>query len=55
MSPGVLSDNMMERLRRVVGTRQQSHLECRRCGTTLETDGTACPACGSSDIARYDF
>ena len=46
---------MMERLRQVVGTRQQSHLECRRCGTTLETDETACPACGSSDIAQYDF
>ncbi|SDW95172.1 hypothetical protein SAMN05443574_11074 [Haloarcula vallismortis] len=46
---------MMERLRRVVGTGQPSHLECRRCGTTLETDGTTCPVCGSSNIAQYDF
>ncbi|NLV06969.1 zinc-ribbon domain-containing protein [Haloarcula rubripromontorii] len=55
MSLGVLPSNMMERLRRVVGTRQQSHLECRRCGTTLETDATTCPVCGSGDIARYDL
>jgi len=46
---------MIERLRRVVGTRQRSHLECRRCGTTIETDGTTCPACGSGNIAQYDL
>ncbi|TKX47618.1 hypothetical protein EXE49_17080 [Halorubrum sp. ASP121] len=55
ISLGVLPSNMMERLRRVVGTRQQSHLECRRCGTTLETDATTCQVCGSGDIARYDL
>ncbi|WP_199722451.1 hypothetical protein [Haloarcula sp. Atlit-47R] len=55
MSLGVLSGNMMERLRRVVGARKQSHLECRRCGTTLETDATTCPVCDSSAIARYDL
>lgn len=27
--------------------------ECRRCGTTLESGGPRCPACGRDDIARY--
>ncbi|MFD1564947.1 hypothetical protein ACFR99_15520 [Haloarchaeobius amylolyticus] len=26
--------------------------ECRRCGTTLESEVT-CPSCGSSDIVEY--
>ncbi|MDS0221144.1 hypothetical protein NDI54_07275 [Haloarcula sp. S1AR25-5A] len=46
---------MIKRLRQVVGTRQRSHLECRRCGTTLETGGATCPACGSGDIAQYEL
>ena len=28
--------------------------ECRRCGTTLESDTDTCPQCGKSDIAAYD-
>jgi len=55
MSLGSLSGDMIERLRRVVGTRQQSHLECRRCGTTIETDATTCPACDSGNIVQYDL
>ncbi|SDK15532.1 MULTISPECIES: hypothetical protein [Natronorubrum] len=27
--------------------------ECRRCGTTLETGGPSCPACGRDDIVKY--
>jgi rubrerythrin len=29
--------------------------ECRRCGTTLESDADTCPQCGKSDIAAYDI
>lgn len=32
-----------------------SYVECRDCGTTLEPDATTCPACDSTDIARYAF
>ena len=55
MTPGLLSNSMIQRLRRVVGSRQRSHLECRRCGTTIEADDATCPACGSGNIAQYDF
>ncbi|WP_169317767.1 hypothetical protein [Halovivax asiaticus] len=27
--------------------------ECRRCGTTVETTTTSCPACGSEDIVVH--
>jgi predicted RNA-binding Zn-ribbon protein involved in translation (DUF1610 family) len=29
--------------------------ECRSCGTKLEAEQDACPACGSEEIARYDL
>lgn len=29
--------------------------ECRRCGTTLESELDECPICGTSDVARYDL
>jgi rubrerythrin len=29
--------------------------ECRRCGTTVDPDAAGCPACDSTDIARYDI
>lgn len=28
--------------------------ECRNCGTTLESDENACPACDSEEIAEYE-
>jgi len=28
--------------------------ECRHCGTTVEDRGSACPTCGSADIAHYN-
>ncbi|MDS0475658.1 hypothetical protein [Natrinema sp. 1APR25-10V2] len=31
--------------------RSSVHHECRRCGTTLSHDRSACPTCGSSEIA----
>ncbi len=27
--------------------------ECRRCGTTVDTTTTACPACGNDDIVVH--
>ena len=30
-------------------------LECRHCGTTVETLDDPCPACGSAEIAKYDL
>ena len=29
-------------------------LECRHCGTTLETTDQRCATCGSTEIAVYD-
>lgn len=29
--------------------------ECRRCGTTLDSEFDECPACGIRDVARYDI
>lgn len=29
--------------------------ECRRCGTTLDAEATACPYCGPTEIARFEF
>lgn len=50
-----LNTSMIERLRQAVTSQQQTHLECRHCGTTIESCESSCPACGSSDIAQYDF
>ena len=37
------------------GNRSAGFHECRRCGTTVEPSASGCPACESSDIARYDL
>ncbi|AEH37665.1 hypothetical protein [Halopiger xanaduensis] len=29
--------------------------ECRNCGTNVDADATACPACGSDDIVTYSI
>ena len=29
--------------------------ECRNCGTNLDADAAACPACNATDIAVYEF
>jgi rubrerythrin len=48
---------MFEQLKRAVrrGTRTGSFRECRRCGTTVESDVGGCPACDSTDIAQYEL
>ncbi|WP_254824457.1 MULTISPECIES: hypothetical protein [Haloglomus] len=37
------------------GNRSAGFHECRRCGTTVEPSASGCPACESTDIARYDL
>ncbi|QSW98857.1 hypothetical protein [Haloterrigena alkaliphila] len=27
--------------------------ECRRCGTSLESETHGCPTCGAEEVARY--
>jgi rubrerythrin len=46
---------MFESLKRAFTERPVGEFrECRRCGTRV--DGTVdCPACGLSDIARYEL
>ncbi|MBV0901193.1 hypothetical protein [Haloarcula salina] len=46
---------MIERLRQAVASRQQSHRECRRCGTTVESSAATCPVCDSGDIVQYEL
>ncbi|WP_193366308.1 hypothetical protein [Halosimplex carlsbadense] len=29
--------------------------ECRRCGTSVESDTSVCGTCGSEDIVRYSI
>ena len=29
--------------------------ECRACGESLDPDAETCPACGASDISRYEI
>ena len=31
-----------------------AHYECRKCGTNVDPDATACPDCGG-DVAVYTF
>ncbi len=35
------------------GTCDATLYECRRCGTTLDSDDERCQCCGSSDVAEY--
>jgi len=37
----------------VLGWTGEGHVECRRCGTTLDRALDACPVCGSDDIVHY--
>lgn len=40
---------------RVTGGRSETWYECRACGTTLPADAEACPACGRTEIASYEW
>jgi len=50
-----MNDSLLRRL--LLGCRPESPrvYECRRCGTTLDTDGADCPYCGPTDVATYDI
>jgi rubrerythrin len=34
--------------------RERQYFECRNCGTRVDGDECACPACGSGEIAGYE-
>lgn len=50
---------LITRVRRLLGDRDAADdsgdvfLECRRCGTTLDSESDRCRACGARDVARY--
>lgn len=46
---------MLDTVREFIGgtTRGGDVYECRRCGTTVETERAACPACGNDDIVVH--
>lgn len=48
---------MIETVRILLGrpSRETAHYECRRCGTGLPGNANQCPACQSSEIARFEL
>lgn len=30
-------------------------VECRNCGTTLDTEAESCPCCGEADTNRFEI
>lgn len=48
---------MFDRLRQALsgGRGGSSFVECRRCGTRLESGDGTCGRCGSTEVATYDI
>ncbi|MFB6362131.1 MAG: hypothetical protein ABEH59_12535 [Halobacteriales archaeon] len=48
---------MIETVRILLGRpgRETTHYECRRCGTGLPASASECPACHSSEVARFEL
>lgn len=48
---------MLDTVRLALGrpARQQTHVECRNCGSALAGGDAQCPACGSTEVARYEL
>lgn len=48
---------MLDTVRIALGrpARQKLHFECRHCGTALRHRERECPACESTEIARYEL
>jgi len=46
---------VIERLRTFVDCGPETLRECRNCGTAVGEEATACPCCGSSEIATYEL
>lgn len=42
------------RLRELLGL-DRTLYECRDCGANLDSEDDECPACGGTEIARYDL
>jgi len=45
--------SLVRLLRRLGAGGLRTIRECRRCGTTVEAETDACPACESTEIATY--
>jgi len=47
---------VIDRLKRVLVGRGTARglCECRHCGTTVDDRRSACPTCGSNEVAHYD-
>lgn len=35
--------------------REGAIYECRHCGVSVSPEAEACPACGTAEIARYEW
>lgn len=48
---------MLDTVRLALGrpARQQTHFECRNCGTALNRGAGECPSCESTEIVRYEL
>ena len=46
---------MLAQLKRTLWQGSQRIDECRHCGTTVKPSMNGCPACGSTEIAHYEF
>lgn len=55
--PHCATTPMIDTVRLALGrpARQQTHVECRNCGTGLAKGDAQCPACGSGEVARYEL
>ncbi|GAB3023907.1 hypothetical protein GCM10025298_09790 [Natronobiforma cellulositropha] len=46
---------MIDTVKRFIGNRPRTLLECRHCGVEAEPGAERCENCGSSEIATYRF
>lgn len=46
---------LLEAFRRPGLGRDETLYECRNCGATVSSDSDECSACGSEEIATFDF
>lgn len=48
---------MLDTVRIALGrsARRATLYECRNCGTAVPPGEDECPACGSTEVARYDL
>ena len=47
---------MLETVKRMLGQSDpELVVECRQCGSNVDSGAEACPVCDSTEIARYDI